>query len=320
LEGKCFVLSEGDQLWEKMENNRKLPFENLVLKFNERTWGCTFCLCEMTSVPIVCKNAHPVCTACFDDFANYQMDKGEMNFRCCKCDEVLPGNDWVNILPTKTRNRLANMKIKENGGTICVCPNVNCLHETIQNPGHDDLLACAECGTTWCTKCERAVEAVCNICNEGLNAVLKDIMEAVAESNGTKCPGCKMRGRKNPSECTHITCECGTLFCYACGKDAYEVDNEGYNDSAFDRLSSHNEDWPDNPARCPMYIEYLAESMPGWTDLDAGEMQERFHVDKAAEKLRKARENAGEHIWSRVLELDERLNEEVTKWLPQEEA
>lgn len=41
---------------------------------------------------------------------------------------------------------------------------------------------------------------------------------------GTMCPNCKYRGQKYLEECTHITCNCGTLFCYCCGGSKDDVD------------------------------------------------------------------------------------------------
>jgi hypothetical protein len=51
----------------------------------------------------------------------------------------------------------------------------------------------------------------------------------------TKCPGCHMRVKKLDG-CNHITCVCGTDFCYRCGQQAEYYDDHSCRKLGLNRL------------------------------------------------------------------------------------
>lgn len=80
----------------------------------------------------------------------------------------------------------------------------------------------------WCKECGFARKYVERVCAAGAPAEVADwICEectpylAVGEKHIRKCPGCGVATEKTYG-CDHITCPCGTHWCYACGKKSDE--------------------------------------------------------------------------------------------------
>ncbi|KAI8883511.1 hypothetical protein K501DRAFT_184309, partial [Backusella circina FSU 941] len=46
--------------------------------------------------------------------------------------------------------------------------------------------------------------------------MLENVMLTAEKENWSRCPTCKHMVEKN-NGCNHITCRCGTQFCYRCG-------------------------------------------------------------------------------------------------------
>ncbi|RFU81087.1 dihydroxyacid dehydratase [Trichoderma arundinaceum] len=82
----------------------------------------------------------------------------------------------------------------------------------------------------WCGKCGFAKQYVERVCAAGAPAELVDWTceeckpdLVVGEKRIRRCPGCGIATEKTYG-CDHITCPCGTHWCYACGKESDESD------------------------------------------------------------------------------------------------
>jgi hypothetical protein len=86
----------------------------------------------------------------------------------------------------------------------------------------------------WCNKCGFAKQYVERVCAAGAPAELVDwVCEEckpdliVEKTHIRQCPGCGVATEKTYG-CDHITCPCGTHWCYACGKESDEGEIYGH--------------------------------------------------------------------------------------------
>lgn len=89
--------------------------------------------------------------------------------------------------------------------------------------------------------------------------------EAILSGSGQKCPGCGVVGRKDGA-CTHMTCSgCATVWCYLCGLSVDDCDKAPrFGEGAREPIYGHNTNWQNDPKRCPMYIQNIAEIDDEW--------------------------------------------------------
>ncbi|EMD34829.1 hypothetical protein CERSUDRAFT_86245 [Gelatoporia subvermispora B] len=71
------------------------------------------------------------------------------------------------------------------------------------------------CTTMTCMRCKSAVNGAEHWCVEDVQDL--QILELGREAGWARCPGCKVMIERN-SGCSHMSCRCGTQFCYCCGE------------------------------------------------------------------------------------------------------
>jgi hypothetical protein len=112
-----------------------------------------------------------------------------------------------------------------------------------------------------------------------------EILELLSEAVIQKCPNCATAGQKD-NACTHISCaNCGTKWCYFCGKAAQDIDCNNTNPP---NLDGHNHSAGSNKSRCVWYLDFHP-LLAG----NASAAMAKFHRYKLMRLLREMRDERG---------------------------
>jgi hypothetical protein len=315
-------------VWENFTGNRKQLMnvtDELILvnKFGEKSWLCPLCgTAVVDEKPVVCdKLQHAMHQECFELYIADELNKKNTDVKCMKCLDPLPANSWQPIVNQSICQRYKRVLAENRGATVIRCPMVDCNFEIIFNEdgGNSEVVpecaVCGKCDARWCISCDRKVEDDCKICLSGMKDIAQKIFDALEDAAGVKCPDCQQRGQKLPSECTHITCDCGTVFCYCCGLKGEEVDtSDPYASSSIDRLYGHNDEYQHDEKRCPMWLVNFGDLITDWPS-EVEDAQKKFHKMKATKKLKQVREEIDEWEWEAFMQLDDNVKNLVEKYL-----
>ena len=214
-----------------LENKNK---EKLDEKF--KTDNCIFCTEEFEENGIVnpqimeCKKY--VHGKCFLDYIKEELNNNRFPIRCPLC----PGNEKheinyktiIDCLLLNDRNNLAiklenislNYLAQNNSDEITFCKTPGCSYMCFYGKCEFHL-KCPLCKKEYCLQCK--TEWHTNLtCEEYQKQKKDDENEKQFElylkgSRAKQCPNCKKWVEKI-SGCDHITCSCGSEFCYLCGE------------------------------------------------------------------------------------------------------
>eukprot|EP01126_Amoeba_proteus_P048519 TRINITY_DN5609_c0_g1_i9.p1 TRINITY_DN5609_c0_g1~~TRINITY_DN5609_c0_g1_i9.p1 ORF type:complete len:164 (-),score=21.53 TRINITY_DN5609_c0_g1_i9:318-809(-) len=110
--------------------------------------------------------------------------------------------------------------VETNSQDYSCCPTPDCSYYFFYKDGEFDFI-CPRCKKRYCLKCKVEYHSECS-CEEYQkwsveNGLADDkFYEFVYGSKCKQCRKCKKWVQKN-SGCNHITCRCGSQFCYLCG-------------------------------------------------------------------------------------------------------
>ena len=127
---------------------------------------------------------------------------------------------------------------------------------------------------------ETLIEEIKDISTDNKTELIKSLVEEIIEKESQVfCPKCGLGGRKD-LECNHISCVCGTYYCYVCGQAEEDVDkgSEG--------IYGHFEEWETIPERCPMYLYSICIKDERYPDNEADALN-LFHLQKIKKELKK---------------------------------
>jgi hypothetical protein len=330
LEYKFMLLRDHHvEMWEKFEGNRKRTIGTsecsvaIYNKFGDKLWNCPICGTTVDDEkPVLCpKLQHPIHMECFSLYLGDLLEKKCVDVACMRCSAPIHDEAWQFGIAPSIAKRYNRVVAEIMGAKILRCPMGQCEFEVVYNQdgGNFDIIpetaVCGDCGANWCTTCDRLVEEYCKICANGLKEVADKIFEALEDAAGIKCPTCKQRGQKLPSECTHITCDCGTVYCYCCGLSGADVDtSDEYASTDIDRLYGHNDDYSTDEKRCPMWLINFGDKMSNWPS-DVEKAQKKFHKMKACDRLKKAKDEISQWEWESFMDLDETVKTLVEKYV-----
>ncbi|ELP92437.1 ariadne RING finger, putative [Entamoeba invadens IP1] len=103
---------------------------------------------------------------------------------------------------------------------FCPIPNCNGVLEKVEKTNQ---VTCPECQNTFCFKC-REMWHKDFTCEQAKSLQRSDLTDKeIAQIMAKKCPRCKMYISKE-NGCNTITCKCGCIFCWTCGKDVTNDD------------------------------------------------------------------------------------------------
>ena len=267
LNNNIYVKKNNNLKNNKLNNDKNNINKNIIKKKDEekpKTSTCIFCIEEFNEDEIVnpileCFNH--IHGRCFANYIEHELNNNKFPIKCPLCPKeqiheinyktiydclILNDKDsLVNKLENMSLNRLS----ETNPDEVSFCPTPGCSYMCFYdiNVFHLD---CPLCKKSYCLKCktewhenltckeyqdEKKYEE--NMTEEDkLNE--KKFNEYVKGNKCKQCPKCKRWVEKNRG-CDHITCPCGTHFCYRCGElrdsnDPYKhrcKNNKGINDA-----------------------------------------------------------------------------------------
>ena len=218
----------------KVDLLRELKSDNSIYE-KPKMSTCIFCVEEYNENEAVnpkleCNNH--VHGKCFINYIQEELNNNRFPIRCPICQnnnrheinykiilDCLLLNDKDNLamkLETLSLNRL----VETNPENVTFCPTASCSYMCFydKNAFH---LNCPLCRKSYCLRCKTewhnflTCEQYQMEKNNSTNE--KKFEDFVKGNNFKQCPTCK-RWVEKINGCDHITCLCGTHFCYRCGE------------------------------------------------------------------------------------------------------
>ncbi|KAJ4982445.1 hypothetical protein NE237_033282 [Protea cynaroides] len=189
-------------------------------------------ICDICMEPIKKNNkfnnknrcAHPFCLDCIIKYIGAKMRQNTAEVSCpaSNCDKLLDPLSCRSILPAGLFERWCDV-LSNSAVSRCesaYCPVAKCSTLVLNECGGKiTRTECPNCRKFFCFQCKIPwhVGFSCNGTQQ-----LRDendiLFEKLVDRNKwMRCPCCNFRVEKIEG-CSNITCRCGVLFCYACGK------------------------------------------------------------------------------------------------------
>lgn len=139
------------------------------------------------------------------------------------------------------------------------------------------------CKTITCLRCLKFVarnQVMKHDCDGVLQSfsLYKDIVSVLTKAASQSCSNCGNQGIKDLA-CTHISCQCGKTWCYACGQVS-------------GNFSGHNQ-WQQKPSgkkkvgHCPMYLKDMYKTADVAAGINPARALVAFHTQKQLVALSK---------------------------------
>jgi hypothetical protein len=206
---------------------------------NPKISTCIFCIEEFDeneiTNPLLECNQH-IHGNCFVNYIESELNSNKFPIQCPFCQkeerheinyktihDILLLNDRDN-LANKLEYMSLNRLSETNPDEVSFCPTPGCSYICYydKNAFH---LNCPLCKKSYCLQCktEWHKDMTCQEYQKSMNMTEEDKQnekkfdEYVKGNRCKQCPKCK-RWVEKKSGCDHITCPCGTHFCYRCGE------------------------------------------------------------------------------------------------------
>ena len=223
------------------ENGNKINDNNNIIKEvkKQKLSTCIFCIEEFDEDEIV--NPQLECNKhvhgkCFADYIENELNNNHFPIKCPLCSDkerheinyktvcdCLILNDKEKTM-IKLENISLNRLSETNPDEISFCPTPGCQYICYYDANVYHL-ECPLCKKSYCLKCktEWHKNQTCQEYQEFHNMTYdekinqKKFDDYVKGNKCKQCPTCKRWVEKN-NGCDHISCLCGTHFCYRCGE------------------------------------------------------------------------------------------------------
>lgn len=224
-------------------------------EIEERTYPCAICLADVTvsELYIVDECHHRFCRECILGHAKAQIRDSNPEITCPhvggegneRCQAAVDFHQIRELLALENDPELPNLisrfdelkleRVMQSFGDYARCPNLlgdegarsPCNGWALRQAPGRLAVKCLECGHQFCIDCRSQVHE--GSCAEFARFMAEhgDDPDAVAyhqyrhTHRTQRCPGCGTDIERT-SGCNHMTCRCGTHFCYVCGQRAYQ--------------------------------------------------------------------------------------------------
>ncbi|KAI0827114.1 hypothetical protein BC628DRAFT_201139 [Trametes gibbosa] len=216
---------------------------------------CTACRSELSAqdadaIRVPCGHLyHPDCLVMLANVA--MATPSQFPPRCCR--RTIPTSHFLWLLTSAQRETFTLLQTERSTARPLYCANPRCSRFL----GARDkrvpvrIVACSDraCTTRTCARCKAAVEGS-TTANTHVCAHTSDhraVVQLGTRLGWVRCPGCEQLVERNGG-CPHMTCRCGTEFCYFCGR-------------RYGGCVCHDES-PVQPRHPQMYIPILPAVMP----------------------------------------------------------
>ncbi|XP_019624458.1 PREDICTED: uncharacterized protein LOC109470113 isoform X1 [Branchiostoma belcheri] len=175
---------------------------------------------------------HWFCRECWENHVATKVRQGSTDITCpeCECSEVVDDTTLMLLLPGRLyhqyQRRVRNVAV-DSDNSLHWCRDSKCgrvVSVTFTGEVADPVPVRCECGSMWCTSCgaEPHWPATCQQAQEHLQEIQHrnplSLEEATYTAMTKKCPSCLHPMEKNGG-CPHMSCICGTSFCWKCGQE-----------------------------------------------------------------------------------------------------
>ncbi|OCK85732.1 hypothetical protein K432DRAFT_399997 [Lepidopterella palustris CBS 459.81] len=200
---------------------------------------------------------HYMCDSCLEDtFGLAMRDEAHYHPRCCDDETaVLLIEDYEEYLPFELA---FDYRVKEREYSIqrrfrTYCASRSCtrfIHpDNYQNEPVNSAL-CDACGSLTCVNCKALIDPTAGIHECIVQEEDRQFKKAVQEHGYQECFNCGATIELTEA-CNHMSCDCGTEFCYVCGREweglhgcphygQPDYDEEGYNQDGFHKDTGLN--------------------------------------------------------------------------------
>ncbi|KAK9804884.1 hypothetical protein WJX72_010088 [[Myrmecia] bisecta] len=210
-------------------------FADLV--FGPRTVVCGICLEEVKSICGVAGCGHQFCNSCLGQHISTRIQSKRVPIRCPEheCATLIDGRECRKLLQSSgaSANLLEELLQLEIEASIpeeqrIYCPNPRCALLLVRDDQgtaarQNVRSRCPACQQLMCASCRAAWHTglTCEEFRRRPSPEERAFLALVHSSRWKACPKCK-RVIQRSAGCNHMTCKCGTHFCYRCGA-AYPV-------------------------------------------------------------------------------------------------
>ncbi|KAK1573278.1 IBR finger domain-containing protein [Colletotrichum navitas] len=159
-----------------------------------------------------CPCGHQYCQTCLRElFATSLTDESLFPPKCC--GKSIPINDYWRFLPSTlaTDFRAKEVEFSTPNRTYCHIPT--CSRFIPKEFIKADVASCKGCGQRTCTMCKGAEHKDQDCVQDTLT---QNLLEVAAANGWQRCFSCRAIVELDHG-CNHMTCRCGTQFCYVCG-------------------------------------------------------------------------------------------------------
>ncbi|KOS20501.1 hypothetical protein ESCO_005344 [Escovopsis weberi] len=174
--------------------------------------NCTACRDSFPASEMArCPCSHEYCGDCLRElFSAAMKDESLFPPRCCRQPIPLEANQTFLTAKIQDDFRAKSIEYGTPNRTYCHEPTCSAFISTRFIFG--DRAYCDQCGAVTCTTCKGAAHD--EDCSE--DASTQEVLRLARENGWQRCQGCKSMVELNTG-CNHMTCRCGSQFCYICG-------------------------------------------------------------------------------------------------------
>ncbi|KAF9007107.1 hypothetical protein BDQ17DRAFT_260716 [Cyathus striatus] len=132
------------------------------------------------------------------------------------CQRVIPSEDIATILPPDKRPSFRDKTTEHTTNILyrVYCPIPTCTTFLGSSKGYEGNWLCTSCKLDICGKCKQQAHPG-DTCQGYVGSIL--LKELVQSQAWQTCPKCKAVVERTYG-CDHMSCRCGTQFCYRCAK------------------------------------------------------------------------------------------------------
>lgn len=184
---------------------------------------------------------HKFCKDCLEGYINTEIQKGEYihnqnkNVSCPNCKNDIDLQIINNVLSDKNlydkyeksiiQKELEKENRKDSTEKMIRCPNSTCQYFCFIDTKITSFAKCPLCDLEFCVNgCKKVHKG--NTCAQMKKQEEKE-NDGAMKIDFKQCPNCNIPIQKSKG-CNHITCTCGTQFCYVCGSTEWKTCGHKY--------------------------------------------------------------------------------------------
>jgi len=216
------------------KNDEKNLKEHNQLKAMHELFSCPICTeeCDREFIFQLTSCSHKFCRSCMRAAVCADLEQQKLPIRCASCvgenkKTLLTQAEILSVLvPNEQKHyHKVEFELTATREGIAKCPKPNCTGYIVVEEGLLAICPISTCQYKWCKKCnvpwdedhkDRTCEQYAKY--KGERETDGFFNKAVDKLGFRKCPKCPATVERVQG-CNHITCRCGTHFCYLCGKD-----------------------------------------------------------------------------------------------------